>query len=71
VENVRGRSKFRICVIGIVADPDPSDPYVWSSWIRIRLPEVRIRIVLSSNKNSKKTLDSYWLGLLFNFIFEK
>jgi hypothetical protein len=31
----------------------------WPSWIRIRRSEVRIRILLSSSKNSKKNLDSF------------
>ncbi len=35
----------------------------WASWIRIRIQipqsEVRIRILLSSSKNSRKNLDSY------------
>ncbi len=45
-------------------DPDP-DP-LSEIWIRIRL-----RILLSSCKNSKKNLDSYYFVTLFDFLLEK
>ncbi len=37
-------------------DPDPPDPHVW------------IWILLSSCKNSKKNLDSYYFVTLFDFL---
>ncbi len=45
----------------------------WSSWIRIQSEAwiriwIRIRILLSSSKNSKKTLISTVLWLLFEFL---
>ncbi len=43
----------------------------WASriWIRIRSEVwIRIRILLSSCKNSKKNLDSYYLVTLFDFL---
>ncbi len=43
----------------IVAEPDPD--VFWASLIRIHEYEVRIRILLSSRKNSKKNLDSHCL----------
>ncbi len=44
----------------------------WASWIRIRLSGNRIRIVLSSSKNSKKTPDSKcFVTYLWLFIFYK
>jgi hypothetical protein len=42
-----------------VADPDPPDPRVSASWIRIHYLEVWIRILLSLSKNSKKNLEFY------------
>ncbi len=43
----------------------------WPSWIRIwiHLSEVRIRILQSSSKDIKKTLDSYWFVTLFSDFF--
>ncbi len=61
------------------ADPDPPDAHVfWASriririhysevWIRIRI-QLWIRILLSSCKNSKKNLDSYYFVTLFEFL---
>jgi hypothetical protein len=46
--------------LGLLLDPDP-DPLV-EVWIRIR-----IWILLSSCKNSKKNLDSYNFVTLFDF----
>jgi hypothetical protein len=42
----------------------------WASRIRIHLSEVwiRIRILLSTCKNSKKNLDSYYFVTLFDFL---
>ncbi len=40
-------------------DPDPPDPHFWASWIRI---------LLSVSKNSKNTLISTDLWLLFDFL---
>ncbi len=42
----------------------------WASRIRIHLSEIwiRIRIPLSSCKNSKKNLDSYYCATLFDFL---
>ncbi len=54
-----------------VADLDPSDPYVfWASWIRICWSEVtlRVRILISSSKNSEKTLIPSVLRLLFDLL---
>jgi hypothetical protein len=52
-----------------VADPDPipdpildPDPHFWAS-------QIRIWILLSSCKNSKKNLDSYYFVTLFDFFF--
>jgi hypothetical protein len=45
-----------------VADPDPSDPYVFGPPVSGSVSQelrIRIRLLLSSNKNSKKNLDSY------------
>ncbi len=43
-----------------------------ASWIRIRLSEVWIRILLSSSESSKKNLDSYcFVTSLWLFILEK
>jgi hypothetical protein len=58
---------------GSVADPDPNpdppDPHVFgppgSGSTSI---EVWIRILLSSCKNSKKNLDSYYFVTLFDFL---
>jgi hypothetical protein len=57
-------------------NPDPPDPRFGPSRIRIHYSEVwiriRIQILLSSSKNSKKNLDSYYLVTSFGlFIFEK
>ncbi len=66
---------------GSVADPnpDPPDPQIFLGlpdpdplpklevWIRIRIL-LWIRILLSSCKNSKKNLDSYHFGTLFDFL---
>ncbi len=62
------------CDSGSVADPD--DPYGmhWASPIRTRIhwTEIRIRILLSSSRNSKKTIDSYcFVTSLWLFIFKK
>ncbi len=65
--------------VGSVPDPDPPDPRVFLTiririhqsdvWIRIRF---WIRILLSSCKNNKKNLESYYFVTLFYFfIFEK
>ncbi len=45
----------------------------WASWIGIHESEVwiLIRILLSSCKNSKKSLDSYYFVSLLTFIFEE
>ncbi len=55
-----------------VADLDPSDPLCfWTSWIRIRLSEVRVRILLSSSKKAKivsKTLIPTILWILSDFL---
>ncbi len=46
----------------------------WASWIRIRIHwsevwiRIRIRILLSSSKNCKKSLDSYFFVTLFDFL---
>jgi hypothetical protein len=40
----------------------------WTSRIRIHWSEVWIRILLSSCKNSKKKLDSYYFVTLFDFL---
>jgi hypothetical protein len=53
-------------------DPDPPDPHVFGPprssqvWIRILL-WIRIRILLSSCKNSKKNLDFCYFVTLFDF----
>jgi hypothetical protein len=55
-----------------VADPEPKNMWIrWihmsELWIRILL-WIRIRILLSSCKNSKKNLDSYYFVTLFDFL---
>jgi hypothetical protein len=46
-------------LLASVADPDPDPLVIW------------IRILLSSSKNSKKNLDSYYFVTLFDFLFLK
>jgi hypothetical protein len=53
-----------------VADPDPPDPHIFgppgSGWIRIQSEvwiRIRIWILLSPSKKSKKNLDSYGTAL--------
>jgi hypothetical protein len=59
-----------------VSVPDPPDPHVFRPagsgstcevWIRIRL-WIRIPILLSSCKNNKKNLESYYFVTLFDFL---
>ncbi len=73
---LRIRIRIRIRIHGIhmflgLPDPDP-DPLVRGmdpEWIRIRiLLWIRIRILLSSCKNCKRILDSYYFVTLFDFL---
>ncbi len=47
--------------------PDPDSLVRGTVWIRIRIL-LLIRILLSSCKNSKKPLDSYYFVTLFDFL---
>jgi hypothetical protein len=55
--------------------PDPGSgtkkPVLWI-WLRIRIHKsevwIRIRILLSTCKNSKKNLDSYYFVIFFDFL---
>jgi hypothetical protein len=59
-------SVLRIRIHTFFGLPDP-DPLV-VGWIRIML---QIRILLSSCKNSRNNLDSFYLVILFDFLFLK
>jgi hypothetical protein len=60
-------------LLASVADPDPNpDPHVFGppgsgSGSTSQRVWIRIRILLSSCKNSKKNLDSYYFVTLFDF----
>ena len=64
LENEQPESGLHRYVLSSVADPDLEDPYVFGP---------RIRILLSSSKNSMKNLDSYcfvtflWFFTVYNF----
>ncbi len=52
-----------------VPNPDPPEPLCFlASQIRIHQSEVWIRILLSSCKNNKKNLESYYFVTLFDFL---
>jgi hypothetical protein len=65
-------------------DLDPSVPFVfWASYIRIRIHQlvvlikirnrinIGIRILITSSKNKKKTINSYWFVIFFYIFFLK
>ncbi len=67
------------CVFGILkvglnqcSGSESGSTCFWASWFRIRIHQsevwIRIRILLSSCKNSKKNLDSYYFVTLFDFL---
>jgi hypothetical protein len=63
--NVEQYNKKQCCGSG--SESGSGSTCFWASWIRILL-WIRIRILLSSCKNSKKTFDSYFFVTLFDFL---
>ncbi len=65
---LRIRIRIRIHRIHMFLGLSDPDPIHWSEvWIRIRIL-LRIRVLLSSCKNSKKNPDSYYFVTLFDFL---